>query len=263
MANKGAIALGVLALTLGGVIYIKTRAKKEEKVLYTETFYPDPHPEISSVDGYVTQTGEQTWASLIAALGNGSNDTWDGVTFVAMGAGYAAGGYNMLSRGIFLFDTSGLPDTAVITAGVLSLYGYGVDDRLFADPDVNIYSALPATNNDLVAGDFDSLGSTPFSTPILSSAWNLAGYNDFVLNAAGIAAISKVGVSKFGARNANYDVAGIPPPWIAGESSCIYCYMAEMGGVYRPKLVVKYYLSNPLIGKTLISPDIIRKAKVR
>ena len=75
--------------------------------------------------------------------------------------------------------------------------------------------------------------------------YSISGYNDFTLNANGIAAISKTGISKFSARNANYDVAASSPPWVDSGLSSLYFYMAEQGTGYKPKLVVTYDTLTP------------------
>jgi hypothetical protein len=122
-------------------------------------------------------------------------------------------------------------------------------DSLGIAPDLNIYSSNPASNTALVAGDFDSLGTTAFcDTPILFTNWG-TGYNDFALNASGLAAISKTGVSKFGLRNANYDVAdeldpnNHDPSWSSDTTSAVSPWYSEKGEGYQPKLVVTYTTS--------------------
>jgi hypothetical protein len=56
----------------------------------------------------------------------------------------------------------------------------------------------------------------------------------------GIAAISKTGVSKFGLRNANYDVAQVTPPSANKQEAILNGYTSEQGTDYKPKLVVTY-----------------------
>ncbi|MFH1714133.1 MAG: fibronectin type III domain-containing protein, partial [Candidatus Nealsonbacteria bacterium] len=208
----------------------------------TATFYPNADPETSSIDGSAGQGGgANLWNSLVAGTGNdyqSSQTSWE----VALIYSYAPdGNWYYLRRGIFLFDTSALPDDANISAATLSIRGQGKVDNLNINPNVNIYSSAPASNNVIVPGDFDSFGSTAFcDTPITYAGWSTTGYNDFILNAAGMAAISKTGVSKFGTRNVNYDVANIEPTWSSTKDSRLYGYYAEAGEGYQPKLVVTY-----------------------
>lgn len=254
--------------TLTNALTAAQRASSKQlvvKVTYKETsltttiFYSNAHPESTSVDGVVehyTYFGAGlglAWAALVAAAGTDSDDaTWDAacVRFIS---NVDANKWARLSRGIALFDTSGLLGDDVISSATLSLYGLSKKDDDGWLPSINIYSAAPASNTALVAGDFDSLGTTPFcDTPITYANWSITGYNDFVLNAAGLAAISKGGITKFGVRNANYDVAGTPPTWTATERSAeLWWHQAEVEIAYNPKLTITYYKQHD------ISADVI------
>ena len=185
----------------------------------TLIFYPDADPETSSVDGYVahSEAAGLTWAALIAAAGNQATDTSSDEPGFSITAHADTGKWLRNARGIWLFDTSSLPATATIISATLSLFSSDKADNLNILPNINIYSANPASNIALVGTDYPSVGSIAYcDTPI--SFVNLAvsgGQNDFILNATGIAAIGKGtgGMTKISTRNANYDVAGVAPAW--------------------------------------------------
>lgn len=203
----------------------------EAAILDPDTFYPDAHPESSSVDG---PTGEDSkvWDTVHDAISGWSYDTW---TYGGIKGEYeSATEYYHISRAVFLFNTSALPDDADITAATLSLYGYGTTGA--NGQGVNIYSSTPASNTALGATDYDNFGITAFSTTILVNDWVDEGYNGFLLNANGRAAISKTGISKFGAREPNYDVADNIP----NTHTYAGVYFSEKGAGYKPKLVVTY-----------------------
>ena len=105
-----------------------------------------------------------------------------------------------------------------------------------------MYSSAPATDTAIVTGDYSTLGSTAFSTAITYAGFSTTGYNDFALNNDGIANISKTGISKFGARNANYDVANVDPATgSASLTSGMDTFAVEAAGTTTdPKLVVTY-----------------------
>lgn len=208
----------------------------------SQTFYPDAHTETSSVDGYASRVNAtDNWATKIASDGTNADDTVATSWVTRMQSAGVDGLWNGYFRGLFLFDTSGLNDTATITAATLSIRGQSKSDNLSVTPDINIYSSNPASNTAVAAGDYDSLGSTAFSTAITYANWlTSATFNDFALNASGLAAIPVDGVAKFGARNANYDVSGTPPTWSSSKVSEIKCYNSEQGAGYKPKLVVTY-----------------------
>ena len=209
-----------------------------------KTFYPDADPETTSVDGPVWQTTDagDTFANLCAAAGTNSDDDYwgDGIGITSH---TDLNKWKIVSRTIVLFDTSSLPDNCTITSAVVSVCGYRKTDTLNITPDINIYSSAPASNTALASGDFDSLGSTPFcDTPITYANWDDDdGWNTFTLNAAGLAAISKTGITKFGFRNANYDVAGVTPAWSSNKVATILFYLADLGvSTAIPKLTVYY-----------------------
>ncbi len=212
------------------------------------TFYPDANPEVTSVDGQVYHEGlglGLTWAALIAAAG--TTVSHDGASFSMHIVFQSADGYRRCHRGIFLFDTSALPDGITITSATFSVYGTSKSrSGAVITPNINVYSSAPASNTNIVAGDYDSFGSTAFSdTPIDYDAWSITGYNDFTLNAAGIAAISLTGITKLGLRNANYDVAATEPyPGETGAHSVtMSCYTADQGLIAGGAA----YPTNPLI----------------
>ncbi len=217
------------------------------------TYYPDADPETTSVDGVVERSGvNETWAVIRVGAGTGADDVGTNGLVFYFYATTTTNQWQSLRRSIFLFDTSGLPDNAIISAATLSLYGYAKADYIPSTPSTNIYSSNPASNTALAGGDYNSLGSTAFSTDITYAGWSISAYNNFTLNSSGIAAISKVGVSKFGGRNSQYDVAGSAPPWTSGGNSWVKCYFAEQGAGYQPKLVVTYA---PVVAPTVTTQD--------
>jgi len=210
----------------------------------TATFYPDANPETSSVDGWVGQdSNSATWAAIRDGAGNQVADSATN-NFIWIRSGGTPSTWNNISRLIFLFNASSLPDNTTIASAVLSLYGSAKVDSLNISPAVNIYSSNPASNVALAASDYTLLGTTAFSTAITYANWSISGYNNFTLNSSGIAAISKTGVSKFGARESNYDVPNVTPAYTYYVSSSFTMYMAEQGSGYQPKLVVTYTASS-------------------
>lgn len=207
------------------------------------TYYPDAHVENSSVDGQVYHYAEDAgWAAVRGGAGSAADDD---DTDDYIGSLYYYFDWTQIIRGIFLFDSSGLPDTAVISAAILTLYGQSKKDDLGVGSDINIYSSDPASSTALVPGDYDSLGTTPFcDTAIAYADLNIGTPGDpntFAFNDAGLAAISKIGVSKFGAREATHD-AGNSEPTNSFNDDMFYfgSWLAEKGNGYKPKLVVTY-----------------------
>ncbi len=210
-----------------------------------ETFYPDANPETSSVDGWCRQKysigSGVSWATIIGAAGNFGDATPGPSTVIGIQSDTGSDDWIENRRGIYLFDTAGLPNGAVISLAVLSLYGASKTQTSSFSPDINIYASNPNTNTDVIASDYATVLSTPFcDTPITYAGWDVAGYNDFTLNAAGRAAIDKAGVSKFGGKNASYDAASSSPAWENNKASFMDVYNSEQGAGFKPKLVVTY-----------------------
>lgn len=222
--------------------------------LTTSTFYPNANVETTSVDGEVVHSyglgSGVSWATLRAAAGAGKDDSYETCFLHTMDCDNVYNQYRKLGRSIFLFDTAAIPDTDTVSAATLSVKGYQkTDDGSFA-ADTNVYASTPASNTALANGDYAQLGSTAFSSALSYSSFSTSAYNDFVLNASGLAAITKTGVSKFGFRNANYDVANSAPTWSSNKTWSVGVYTADRTGTSEdPKLVVTH--AAPPVTKTV------------
>ena len=216
------------------------------------TFYPDKHPETSSVDGYTSHkvVGGDDWNIIRGGGGTYQEDEGNYFFVFRISSDYDEDKWIEISKAIILFDTSALPDDCVITSATLSLYGRHKFDCLGINPHVNIYGSAPASINDIIEGDHDSVGDTDFcDTQISFSNWDTTGYNDFVLNAAGLAAISKTGTTKLGARESYYDADNVEPEWSYFGDSYIDCWSAdELEPLERrPRLVITYITEAPTV----------------
>lgn len=214
-----------------------------------ETFYPDEG--IASVDGYIQRfaTVGQGWLDILDGAGTDAFDSGSRIRTIWRD-------HNILNRwtysgrGIMLFYTAALPNDATVTDVVLSMHGSAKSDPYSDVPTVNIYSADPANDTILVPADYGALGTEALSSVIAYGDWSLDGYNhfnlidvnndDFETNADGTY-INKTGLSKFGFRNANYDVARAVPTWDGAASwTYIYGHSTEQGTDLQPRLVVTY-----------------------
>ena len=216
-----------------------------------ETFYPDEG--VASVDGLVTRTGvDETFHNLVSGVGVGSWDNGDNFK-AELSASTTNNQWKYMGRSIILFDTSGLPDAANVTGATLTLYGSSSVDNLNVLPTFNIYSSDPFSNTALQADDYVDVGTTALcDTAIARADWKNGtpgDPNDFVLNAAGITTdtqLNRDGVSKYGLRNANYEVAdeldpgNHDPAWVNNQGSGIDPWATEKGAGYKPTLIVTY-----------------------
>ena len=213
----------------------------------TLTSYPDADPETNTVDGPVATVGggNFAWAIIRDYVGNVADDDVAIDAATAISSNTTA--WDTIVRGIFLFDTSALTSGAAISAATLSLSGYSKSDSFSPalSWDVNVYLSNPASNTALAGDDYSTLGTTAFSSSVTYANWTIDGsYNAFALNASGISNISKVGISKFGARNATNDAANVEPTHSASSAAFLGMYYADQTGTDNdPKLVVTYTLA--------------------
>ena len=207
--------------------------------------YPDPDPETATVDGFVGRSGtDLTWADIRDGAGTAVNDGAGTTSLIRIDDGEGAPNtFSALYRSIYLFDTSGLGAAATISAAVLSFKGTAKSDSATAiAPNVDIYTSTPASNTALVAADFAQIGTvSQTGSPITYAGYSATAYNAFTFDATGRGNVSKTGVSKFGARNANYDVANIASTGTEFAVHRLSCEHADAAGTTSdPKLVVTY-----------------------
>ena len=211
----------------------------------TLTAYPDAHVESATVDGYVTRENlDETFTTLRNGAGNASGDADTSALFCGVTSSTTLNQFATIVRSIFLFDTSGIDDLSTVTAAVLSLAGTSQADTFTvpAAPDIDIYASTPASNTALANADYAQIGTvSQTGSPITYAGFNTSGYNDFTFDATGRGNVSKTSISKFGARNANYDVANSAPTWSSGKVARFVGSFADVTGTTSdPKLVVTY-----------------------
>lgn len=196
-------------------------------------------------NGWARRGGvSETWATIIAGAGNGSSNETGSANYFLLEADASTNKWNTVSRSLFLFNTSSLGSGATISAAIMSLYGNDKVDQLSCTPDINIYVTSPASDSTAQNGDYEAFGTTPqCDTAITYSDFDATDtkYTDFTFNATGRGNITKDGISHFGARNANKDVAGSSPTYSASKYSKMYGYYSNGSGASPcPKLVVTY-----------------------
>lgn len=206
----------------------------------TLTVYPDANPETNSVDGVVLVQDASSWAN--ARAGTGSLYAQDSETSNHFCRSLKNSAVNWhISRGVLLFYTADLPTSPTISSAILSVKDTSADLRNADGDTVDIVSSNPASNTALATGDFGSFGATSFAS-IAFSAWNSSGtYNDFTIDATGIATISDSAVTKFGARSRR-DIANSEP---TGDNFMQAVYADTAGTTSDPKLVITYTEAAP------------------
>ena len=214
----------------------------------TATFYPDANAESTSVDGQAQENTVNDFATIRGDVGDSVAGGDAAPEVIATVATHPSADYITMTRGALLFDTSALPDNAIINNATLGIAGDGNKRDQFAEPgNITLVTSAPASNTAIVAGDYDSFGTTRQAPDILISSFVDDGttYNDFVLNAIGIGNINKTGISKFGIR-IGFDTYNNEPTFATDIRARVQARSADAGGTSTgPKLVVTYTTGLP------------------
>jgi uncharacterized protein YjfI (DUF2170 family) len=207
----------------------------------TLTVYPDAGTGATTVDGYVQRLSvDEDFATIRSGAGNNVNPTSStGQTRLGTSSASTVNKFSDQTRSILTFDTSSIGITNIVTDATLSLLGTVVITGL-GDTTHEIVASTPASNNNLVNADYAQLGTTSFGS-ILWSTLSASAYNDFVLNASGIASISTTGITKLGTRS-GWDVSGsFTGTWALNNATLFQFSSADTAGTTSdPKLVVTY-----------------------
>jgi pimeloyl-ACP methyl ester carboxylesterase len=145
-------------------------------------------------------------------------------------------------RSIFPFDTSSIPDNAIIESARLHFTCFSkVNDGPYTRFDWNVYAADPQDDNNLVSSDFNRVGNTAFSQTKTYEETVVGGDNIFELNESGLSYINKEGNSVFSLRNDYYDVQGNEPDWVSYNRAHIKLHYSESQYAdKRPRLEISY-----------------------
>ena len=217
------------------------------------TFYPDSDPpgETNSVDGYIFESGNLTWAAIRGAgSGDARDDEVNGYAYLSAHAD--ANKWASLYRGYHLFDTSSLPDAATLTDATLGLYGHNKYNGL-GTPTMRLVPSYPAGVTALLDADYNQIGTKSYANEIDYNSWSTTGYNTFTFNATGLAAIDVTGMGTFGSRLV-CDATNSEPTHVPSSPMGFAYYCSEQGAGFNPKLVVTYVvLSAPTVTTTSIT----------
>ena len=161
----------------------------------TLTVYPDPSTGATTCDGFTTSGYGATM--LIAhntATGDGANPAH--ATNMYIRALKNASGF-YLSRVGMGFDTSALTAGVTISSAVLSLFGTSFAYANGSSTSATIVGYAPTTDNTMVTSDFGKFSYVSWASIALASL-SQSAYNDFTLDANGIANINKTGITRIG-----------------------------------------------------------------
>jgi len=187
----------------------------------------------SNKDGLLTATAASFQIAHDAATGT-VYDSEDNVSFGMISDATTW----VLYRGFLFFDTSSLPDNAVITEATLSIYYKDKSIDTGYDFDIIIQSGQPTYPHDpLETGDYLYSHYSGDGGSINSSTLTSSQYYDITLNSTGRGWINKTGTTKLCLRSSkDIDETGIP----SNTLSRVGIWAVEGGASSRAKLVITY-----------------------
>lgn len=199
-----------------------------------------------SADGY-GYWGDLSGESWTTARNKDPGTSWNNTDVVmpfGIYSNVATNEYENIWRGKGIYDTSSIPDGAVINSvqfqGNITFAVNNFDDKL------GITSATTASNTDIGFGDFPvaHCGTTPFSGGINMSAGSFLEN----LNASGVAHINKTGFTKF-CFNSLRDIINSEPTWISERGG--YGYISTSESSNPLTLIINY---GPILNHKKIMP---------
>lgn len=202
------------------------------------TFFP-------SYDGgpvrSIADPGE-TWATLKASAGTSVNASgatgYECYTIAAT----TSNQWRFLGQVLTAFDTSSIPDTDTVTAATYSHYGATADGGKVDSGAGYSLVVVEGTfgGGPIVSGDYELFNTTALSSTLALSSWTDGAYNDFALNASGLAVISKTGTTKL-TLLFEQDRSGTPVTWVSAANDGINSSYSEQTGTSQdPQLVVTH-----------------------
>ena len=227
----------------------------------TSTFYPDPDTESSSVDGAVMRVDRSSSPASVwstdrnHSTGTSSTDSWENMKYMLQNqrdaGGTGSAGFTTVwefIRNWFVFDTSSITDTHVVSATVLTLTGADYTAHDETNADLTFSGGTLESNTAVGTGDYDGYAAlnspTEFSSRFDVGSWSQTGANDITFNADGRAAVSLDGVTTI-LQRISHDVDNDEPDW-EDSWTRIYSRAAEQSGTSEdPKLVVTHALPPP------------------
>lgn len=235
-----------------------------ETAMAQTTFYPDPDTENTTVDGDARQTTDASWVTMRGGAGEFAYDNFTSGPFIRIVSSTVSDDWSDIYRGIFLFDVSAISGDTIIS-GTFSLYAIAITDQL-ADS-ASLVSSAPADNNALVAGDYDSFGTTKYAPDLALSGMSTSAYNVFTLNGDGETFVQNAidvtegvdaGIVKFGTRSTWDNDSADGPTWESEKYSFVNVYFADEAGTDNdPKLVVTHEAGAEPVAAYEMEVDII------
>lgn len=216
--------------------------------LTTHDFYPDAHPETTSVDGEAYRgPRDESFATGRAAAGDASQDSNSTDDCIRIDTtNLSTNSFSPILRGMFLVDGSALTADATVTAVDFKIYVNSKNDVLSQSLDV--CTCTPGSNTAIVTSDYNIANHSDvsqISSPPTIASISTGAYLTLGMNATGIGNFSKTGVSKYSTRGSS-DRANSAPTWASTSNAKLNINFAESAS-NKPTYTVTF-TGGPLAG---------------
>lgn len=192
----------------------------------------------SNADAYVSYSDETYVDCNSAPTGTGISTTG---TDIYIGQEVQAGPYYIIYRAAFYFDTSTLPDTAIIESATLTLFGWNgfIEDNF----NVVIQNGQPTyPHNPLELADFNRTYYSGNGGSLSTASWVDDDFNDIELNSDGLSWINVAGTTKLMLRS-DTDINVEEP---TGDELLDVCSVEGQLDTELASLTIVYSLPTPI-----------------
>lgn len=149
--------------------------------------------------------------------------------------------FSQIGRGVFGFVTS-MIGSDTISSATLSLYGSSKLTGL-GNVDFCVVTMTPNSESNMTGTEYNysRYGTTQLAAAINSASFSTTGYNDFALNASGLAHINKSGNTFFGTEDSWALADSFSGSWVSNANTQMIVFHADETGTSKdPKLVVEH-----------------------
>lgn len=217
-----------------------------------------------SADGDISRLiypNMETFSVLRNGVGTDADST-NIFGYSALVAGGTTNTYINMIRGVFIFDTQGLPDDATVTSATLNLYqgatSTGIPpqfgDRPFITTSITNFATGGSGFQGIVPASFNQVGGTRFSTDKrFYYGINLNYYSTYILNPTGLSVISPYSPTGYAVRT-DWDIDNIEPSsWYGWKNSWIEFHTSKYGADSTPQLIISYTVPAPALPAPTVS----------
>jgi hypothetical protein len=174
----------------------------------------------SGNDGYVSETTDSNWQTITDAAGD-DFATALGTSYdeVRLTATTNAGEYAENRKGVFLFNTSTVPDGDVIDSVDFAIYGEGKAAQLGAF-DLEVVGISYVSGAGIAATLYNNKNTNRLAPNITYASYNTGGWNNFTFNSDGLNYINKTAVTSLMLMNSiDYINNSAGLTWLGGNKS--------------------------------------------